>query len=84
VAEDTAPAFEIDPGRWRVDALVTLPREAALGVNTLEVHFESREHRVRFEDRVPFGVVAPPPVAQAPSPARAARTRSTGALATSR
>ncbi len=59
VADDTVQAFEIAPGRWRVDALVTLPPEATLGVYTLEVQFESRDHKTRFEDRVPFGVVAP-------------------------
>lgn len=39
VFEDVATSFEVKPGKWSVDAFITIPREAEAGVYSLDTSF---------------------------------------------
>ncbi len=56
IVRETTEAYELKPGRWVVDAEVTLPASADPGVYAYELHFESDS--VRFDERLTF-VVSP-------------------------
>ena len=51
---ETTDAYEIKPGRWVLDAEISLPETADPGIYAYELAFESRE--VRFEKRLTFVV----------------------------
>lgn len=57
IVRDQVEAYELRPGRWVVDAFVTLPEDAEPGVYAYEVDFESRS--VRFDERLTFVVDGP-------------------------
>jgi hypothetical protein len=48
VFEDVAKRFEVKPGKWSVDAFITIPREAEAGVYALETAFSGG--RIEFKD----------------------------------
>lgn len=54
IVRETTEAYEIKPGRWVVDAEVSLPDGADPGIYAYEIDFDSRA--VRFEKRLTFVV----------------------------
>lgn len=54
IVRETTEAYELKPGRWVVDAEVTLPSAAEPGVYAYELEFESSS--VRFEKSLTFVV----------------------------
>jgi hypothetical protein len=54
IVRDTVNDYEIRPGRWIVDAFVTVPEAAQPGVYAFEVEFESTT--LTFDERITFVV----------------------------
>jgi hypothetical protein len=54
IVRDTVTPYELRPGRWVVDAFVTLPEDAEPGIYAYEVQFESKT--VDFDERLTFVV----------------------------
>jgi len=52
IVRDTMASYELRPGRWVVDAFVSLPEDAEPGVYAYEVQFESAT--IEFEERLTF------------------------------
>jgi hypothetical protein len=58
IATETLDPFEIKPGRWIVDAFITLPESAEEGVYALELRFRSEASEVEIDESLTFGVDA--------------------------
>lgn len=54
IVNERDPAYELKPGRWIVDAFVTVPEGAAVGIYAMELEFEGRE--LAFTERLTFAV----------------------------
>ncbi len=54
IVDERDAAYELKPGRWIVDAFVTVPEGAAVGIYAMELEFEGRE--LRFTERLTFAV----------------------------
>jgi hypothetical protein len=52
IVQETTEAYEIKPGRWIVDAEVSLPGDAEPGIYAYEIAFESR--RLIFDKSLTF------------------------------
>ena len=57
IVEDLLPGWDLKPGRWVVDAMVALPKDAEPGIYSYELQFESAP--VTFEKSLTFVVRAP-------------------------
>ena len=57
IVNTTDKSYEIKPGRWVVDAFVTLPEAAEPGVYAYELEFKSRT--VDFAKSASFVVTGP-------------------------
>jgi hypothetical protein len=58
IASETLDPFEIKPGRWIVDAFITLPESAEEGVYALELRFTSKTSEIEIDEGLTFGVDA--------------------------
>ena len=54
IVRDEVADYEIRPGRWIVDAFVTVPEHADPGVYAYEIEFQSAD--LRFDERMTFVV----------------------------
>jgi hypothetical protein len=52
IVTETDPAYEIKPGRWIVDAFVSVPPRAEAGIYSMELAFEGRS--LAFTERLTF------------------------------
>jgi hypothetical protein len=57
IVSDRVAPYELRPGRWIVDAFVTLPNDAEPGVYAYEIQFDSRA--IDFNERLTFVVESP-------------------------
>ena len=57
IVNEQDPSYEFKPGRWIVDAFVTVPENASVGIYAMELEFEGRD--LRFRERLTFAVDAP-------------------------
>ncbi len=57
IVNERDPAYEFKPGRWIVDAFVTVPENADVGIYAVELEFEGRD--LSFTERLTFAVDAP-------------------------
>jgi hypothetical protein len=58
IVTETLESFEIKPGRWIVDAFITLPEDAEEGVYALELRFTSESAEIEIDESLTFGVDA--------------------------
>jgi hypothetical protein len=58
IVTETLEPFELKPGRWIVDAFITLPENAEEGVYALEVGFTSGSSEIVIDEGLTFGVDA--------------------------
>ncbi len=56
IVHEHQPVYELKPGRWVVDAFVTVPEHAETGVYSMELDFDSES--LHFEERRSFAVHA--------------------------
>ncbi len=57
IVNERDPAYEFKPGRWIVDAFVTVPENAEVGIYAVELEFEGRD--LQFTERLTFAVDVP-------------------------
>jgi hypothetical protein len=56
IVSETLDKFEIQPGRWIIDAFITLPENAEMGVYALELRFKSETSEIEIDEGITFGV----------------------------
>lgn len=56
IVDERDPAYEFKPGRWIVDAFVTVPENAEVGIYAVELEFEGSD--LSFTERLTFAVDA--------------------------
>jgi len=57
IVSEPEPAYDLRPGRWRVDVFVRVPPNAADGLYALELEFASAD--IRFRGSETFAVESP-------------------------